>query len=58
MITPVEAQDLVKDYALRWGIETLFSIFKTRGFRLESTHFTEFGERREVKLKPAQCRAT
>lgn len=25
----------------RWGIETLFGIFKTRGFCLESTHFTD-----------------
>ena len=29
------------DYAQRWGIETLFGIFKTRGFCLESTHFTD-----------------
>ena len=41
MIAPVKAQDLVKDYALRWGIETLFGIFKTRGFCLESNHFTD-----------------
>lgn len=41
VIAPVNAQGLVKDYALRWGIETLFGIFKTRGFCLESTHFTE-----------------
>jgi hypothetical protein len=40
VIAPVQAQDLVKDYALRWGIETLFGIFKTRGLCLESTHFT------------------
>lgn len=25
----------------RWGIETLFGMFKTRGFCLESTHFTD-----------------
>ena len=24
-----------------WGIETLFGIFKTRGFCLESTHFSD-----------------
>jgi hypothetical protein len=36
-----DAQGLVRDYALRWGIETLFGIFKTRGFCLESTHFTD-----------------
>ncbi|MBM0740138.1 IS4 family transposase (plasmid) [Phormidium sp. CLA17] len=41
VIAPLKAQDLVKDYALRWGIETLFGIFKTRGFCLESTHFTD-----------------
>jgi hypothetical protein len=40
VIAPVGTQNLVKDYALRWGIETLFGIFKTRGFCLESTHFT------------------
>jgi hypothetical protein len=38
VIAPPKAQDLVKDYALRWGMETLFGIFKTRGFCLESTH--------------------
>lgn len=46
----------ISDYAQRWGIETLFGMFKTRGFcevassevasdacadRLESTHFTD-----------------
>ena len=31
----------ISDYAQRWGIETLFGIFKTRGFCLESTHFTD-----------------
>lgn len=41
VIAPVRTQNLVNDYALRWGIETLFGIFKTRGFCLESTHFTE-----------------
>lgn len=41
VIAPVEAQDLVNDYALCWGIETLFGIFKTRGFCLESTHLTD-----------------
>jgi hypothetical protein len=30
----------IGDYAQRWGIETLFGIFKTRGFCLESTHLT------------------
>ena len=31
----------ISDYAQRWGIETLFGNFKTRGFCLESTHFTD-----------------
>jgi Transposase DDE domain len=31
----------IADYAKRWGIETLFGIFKTRGFCLESTHLTD-----------------
>lgn len=34
----------ISDYAKRWSIETLFGIFKTRGFCLESTHLTD-GER-------------
>lgn len=29
------------DYALRWGIETLFGAFKSRGFHLEDTHVTD-----------------
>jgi hypothetical protein len=40
VISPDAKERLVKDYALRWGIETLFGIFKTRGFCLESTHVT------------------
>jgi hypothetical protein len=28
------------EYALRWGIETMFGSFKTRGFHLEETHVT------------------
>ncbi len=31
----------ITDYAQRWGIETLFGMFKSRGFCLESTHFTD-----------------
>lgn len=31
----------IADYARRWGIETLFGMFKTRGFCLEFTHFTD-----------------
>ena len=41
VIGPHQDENLVADYALRWGIETLFGLFKTRGFCLESTHFTE-----------------
>lgn len=41
VIAPTGTQGLVQDYALRWSIETLFGIFKTRRFCLESTHFTD-----------------
>lgn len=41
VIGPQQDENLVVDYALRWGIETLVGLFKTRGFCLESTHFTE-----------------
>ena len=41
VIAPPHKVGLVRDYALRWGIETLEGIFKTRGFCLESTHFTD-----------------
>lgn len=34
-------QSALSDYAKRWSIETLFGIFKTRGFCLESTHLTD-----------------
>lgn len=34
-------ETMISDYAQRWGIETLFGMFKTRGFCLESTHFTK-----------------
>ncbi len=29
------------EYTLRWGIETMFGAFKTRGFNLEATHITD-----------------
>lgn len=32
--------DMLKDYARRWEIETLFACLKTRGFDLETTHMT------------------
>ena len=41
VIAPNASQDIIPDYAQRWGIETLFGIFKTRGFCLESTHLTD-----------------
>ena len=31
----------IADYAKRWGIETLFGCFKSRGFCLESTHLQD-----------------
>ncbi|UAJ73051.1 IS4 family transposase [Synechocystis sp. PCC 7339] len=34
-----EPKTALKDYARRWGIETLFGALKTRGFYLESSHF-------------------
>jgi Transposase DDE domain len=39
--TQTAPQSAIRDYAQRWGIETLFGIFKTRGFCLESTHLTD-----------------
>jgi hypothetical protein len=41
LITSHAPQMALKDYARRWGIETLFAALKTRGFCLESTHFTD-----------------
>ncbi len=32
---------MIDDYAQRWGIETLFGIFKSRGFNLEDTHLID-----------------
>lgn len=31
----------LEQYALRWGIETMFGSLKTRGFRLEDTHVSD-----------------
>lgn len=39
VISPDSKGNAISDYAKRWGIETLFGCFKTRGFCLESTHF-------------------
>ena len=41
LITPKPCATTISDYGKRWGIETLFGIFKTRGFCLESTHFKD-----------------
>ena len=41
LISNDSPQTAICDYAQRWGIETLFGMFKTRGFNLESTHFTK-----------------
>ncbi len=32
---------ILLEYGMRWKIETLFGVLKTRGFRLEDTHLTE-----------------
>jgi len=39
VVTAHAPESAISDYAKRWGIETLFGCFKTRGFCLESTHF-------------------
>lgn len=41
LITDHAPETALSDYAHRWGIETLFGALKTRGFCLESTHFTD-----------------
>lgn len=33
--------DAIAEYKQRWGIETLFGHFKTKGFNFESTHLTD-----------------
>ncbi|MGK7909541.1 MAG: IS4 family transposase [Synechococcus sp.] len=39
--TQTAPQSAIADYAQRWGIETLFGMLKTRGFRLEDTHLRD-----------------
>jgi hypothetical protein len=39
--TQTAPRSAITDYAKRWGIETVFGIFKTRGFCLESTHLKD-----------------
>jgi hypothetical protein len=41
LVTQKRPATPLTDYAQRWGIETLFGVFKTRGFCLESTHFRD-----------------
>ena len=41
VIAPDYSSCIIDDYAQRWGIETLFGIFKSRGFNLEDTHLTD-----------------
>lgn len=41
VIAPCYTYTIIDDYAQRWGIETLFGIFKSRGFNLEDTHLTD-----------------
>jgi hypothetical protein len=38
--------DTILDYGMRWGIECLFSDFKSRGFGITKTHLKQ-GERIE-----------
>ena len=53
--TQTAPKSAISDYAKRWGIETLFGIFKTRGFCLESTHLTD--SERLSKLLALLCLA-
>lgn len=39
--TQTAPHSALADYAQRWGIETLFGMLKTRGFRLEDTHLRD-----------------
>jgi Transposase DDE domain len=39
VVSPLKVD--LEEYALRWGIETMFGSFKTRGFNLEATHVTD-----------------
>jgi hypothetical protein len=41
VIAPSYSSCLIDEYAQRWGIETLFGVFKSRGFNLEDTHLTD-----------------
>ncbi|MEE1578089.1 MAG: IS4 family transposase [Deltaproteobacteria bacterium] len=41
LVTHKHPETALDDYAKRWGIETLFGAFKSRGFRFEETHMTD-----------------
>jgi len=41
IVSSEESEQMLTDYARRWGIETLFGCLKTRGFCLEATHVTD-----------------
>lgn len=41
VVADTKPQQAMTDYGQRWGIETLFGCFKTRGFCLESTHLQD-----------------
>ncbi len=41
VVTSNSPHTAISDYAMRWGIETLFGCLKSRGFCLESTHLRD-----------------
>ncbi len=41
VVAPNYCHTLIDDYTQRWGIETLFGIFKSRGLNLEDTHLND-----------------
>lgn len=53
----VHSGEILRDYALRWEIETLFGCLKSRGFCLEETHVTkkERLERLQALMTVAFC---
>ena len=41
LVCPERLHRALSHYRKRWGIETLFAAFKSRGFDLEATHLTD-----------------
>jgi len=41
VISSEASGNILLEYGMRWQIETLFGVLKTRGFRLEDTHLTQ-----------------